>query len=88
MDNNDYECLMFDLFNNTSKKIKKILRKTDNIDEQVEKAIKKLCEDFDKKTVVKDIIDRSFSKLKQSQFITIINEDKDFLPIQNGLKIN
>ena len=85
---NDYDNLIFDLFNNTSKKIKKILKKQESIDEPVEKAIKQLCLSFDQDTYINKIISRSFSKLTEPEFITVMNEDKEHLPIKNGLKIN
>ncbi len=88
VDKGEYDSFVYHFFDNTSTKIKRILRKTKNIDEQVEKAIKKLCDLFDQKTYLNDIISRSFSNLKQPQFITKLNDDKDFLPIQTGKKIN
>lgn len=84
----EYDSFVFDFLNNSAKKIKKILKKSENIDEQVEKAIKELCIKFDQKTYINDIIYRSFSKLKQPKFITLLNDDKEHLPINNGKKIN
>jgi P4 family phage/plasmid primase-like protien len=87
-DKGEYDSFVYHFFDNTATEIKKILRKTDNIDEQVEKAIKKLCELFDQQKYLNDIISRSFSNLKQPQFITKLNDDKESLPIQSGKKIN
>ena len=84
----EYDSFVFDFFNNSSKKRKKILKKTENVDEQVEKAIKELCSKFDQKTYLNDISYRSFSKLKQPKFITMLNDNKEHLPINNGKKIN
>lgn len=84
----EYDSFVYDFYNNSQKQIKSILKKTDNIDDQVEKAIRKLCELFDQKTYLNDIVSRSFSKLKQPQFITMLNDNKEHLPIKNGNKIN
>lgn len=84
----EYDAFVFDFYNNSSKKIKKILKKTENVDDSVEKAIRKLMDLFDQKTYLNDIISRSFSKMKQPNFITLLNDNKEHLPIKNGKKIN
>jgi putative DNA primase/helicase len=84
----EYDAFVFDFLNNSAKKIKKVIKKSENIDEQVEKALKELCNKFDQKTYINDIIYRSFSKLKQPKFITMLNDNKEHLPINNGKKIN
>ena len=88
VDRNQYDAFVFDFYNNSASVIKSILRKTEDIDEQVEKKIKDLCAQFDKKSYLNDIIDRSFSKLYDTQFITKLNNNPDYLPILNGKKIN
>ena len=88
VDRNQYDAFVFDFYNNTASKIKTILKKTEDIDEQVEKKIKDLCAQFDKKSYLNDIIDRSFSKLYDTQFITKLNNNPEYLPILKGKKIN
>ena len=85
---NQYDAFVFDFYNNSAFIIKTILKKTENIDEQVEKKIKDLCNQFDKKSYLNDIIDRSFSKLYDTQFITKLNNNSEYLPILKGKKIN
>ena len=60
VDRNQYDAFVFDFYNNSASIIKTILKKTEDIDEQVEKKIKDLCNQFDKKSYLNDIIDRSF----------------------------
>ena len=50
VDRNQYDAFVFDFYNNSASVIKSILRKTEDIDEQVEKKIKDLCAQFDKKS--------------------------------------
>ncbi len=88
IDKAEYETFVYHLLDNTATEIKAILRKTENIDDQVEKAIKELCSSFDKDVYVNKLISRSFSQLKSPKFITKLNEDKEHLPIQTGRKIN
>ena len=43
---------------------------------------------YDKKTYITDIILRSITNLFDKQFITILDSNPDFLPINNGKKNN
>lgn len=88
VDRNQYTSFVFNFFNNSITDIKKVLKNTIDIDEQVEKKIKDMCSQFDKKSYLNDIIDRSFSNLYDTKFITKLNDNPEFLPIKNGKKIN
>ena len=51
-----YETFVYDFYNNTGKVIKKVLKSTVDIDEQVEKKIKDLCITFDTDSYINKII--------------------------------
>ena len=88
VDKNQYNSFVYSFFDNSIVDIKKVLKKVEDIDEQVEKKIKELINSFDNKTYLNDIIDRSFSNLYDTQFITKLNDNPEYLPIKNGKKIN
>lgn len=88
VDKNQYDAFVFEFYDNSTKDIKKVLKSTQDIDEQVEKKIKELISQFDKTSYINNIIDRSFSKLYDTQFITKLNDNPEYLPIKNGRKIH
>lgn len=84
----EFESFVYDFFNNTSKEIKKLLKITVDIDDQVEKKIKELCGTFDTDAYINKIIKRSTSKLTQCDFLSLLDSKEDYLPIKNGKVIN
>ena len=76
-------------FDNTATDIKVLLKNSkEEVDEYILKEIKASIKLYDKKTYITDIIQRSLTNLFDKQFITILDSNPDFLPINNGKKIN
>lgn len=83
-----YVNLITSIFNETILSIVLIKRNADDLAEDVNKELIKLCGLFDNMTYIKDIIERLFSNLYDRDFITKLDDSKDHFPIKNGLKIN
>ena len=88
VDEQVYINYMYDLFDETAKKIKKIKKADEEIDEEVIKYTNKLIELFDTKNYMNDIIDRIYSRLLDSNFIVKLDSQPYYFPIRNGKKIN
>ena len=59
----------------------------EEIDKYVLKQIDKLCDDFDKDAYIKKMISRSITSLYDIQFLSLLDNNTDFLPINNGKKL-
>ena len=89
IDKIQFDSFVYNFFDNTTTKIKVILTNSkDEIDEYILKQIKASCKLFDKTTYINDIIKRSITNLYDVQFLTVLDSNPDFLPINNGKKIN
>jgi P4 family phage/plasmid primase-like protien len=88
IDKKQFDSFVYSFFDNSSMLIRKLLRKEETIDEQVEKKIKEMCESFDKEFYIQQIIKRSFSNLYDTKLISQLNSMPDIFPIKNGRKIN
>lgn len=82
-----FEAFVYTWFDDTANLIKKLIKKSENIDEQVERETKLLIKQFDKKSYINDIIERSFTTLYDVQFYTILDSQPSSMPILNGKKI-
>ena len=60
----------------------------DEIDKYILKQIEKLCHEFDQDSYHKKIINRSITSIYDIQFLSKLDNNADFLPINNGKKIN
>jgi hypothetical protein len=86
IDKIQFDSFVYNCFDNTTTKIQVLLTNSkDEIDEYILKQIKASCKPFDKTTYINDIIKRY---LYDVQFLTILDSNPDFLPINNGKKIN
>ena len=91
-----YNGCMADFLNDTGKSLlkcyKKIVAKMDDMDDdeniKILKQIKTLHNNFDLSSFINDIISRSTGKLQDNKFVTKLNNTCNFLPIQNGKKID
>ena len=89
IDKIQFDSFVYNFFDNTTTKIKVLLTNSkDEIDEYILKQIKTSCKLYDKTTYINDIIKRSISNLYDVQFLTVLDSNPDFLPINNGKKIN
>ena len=89
IDKIQFDSFVYNFFDNTTTKIKVILTNSkDEIDEYILKQIKASSKLFDKTTYINDIIKRSITNLYDVQFLTVLDSNPDFLPINNGKKIN
>ena len=82
-----FDNFVFDWFNNSIKAIKKVLKETE-IDDEIEKQTKNLYLLFDKTSYIKDIIDRSHSRLLDEKFVLNLDNSINFFPISKGRKLN
>ena len=82
-----FDNFVFDWFNNSIKTIKKVLKETE-CDDEIIKQTKSLTALFDKKVYIKDIIDRSHSRLLDEKFVLNLDNSLCFFPIKNGKKLN
>ena len=84
-----FEAFVYHFFDNTSTEIKRLVKDSkDDIDKYILKQIEKLCDEFDKESYHKKIINRSITSIYDIQFLSLLDNNADFLPINNGKKIN
>ena len=84
-----FEAFVYHFFDNTSTEIKMLVKNSkDEIDKYILKQIEKLCDEFDKESYHKKIINRSITSIYDIQFLSLLDNNSDFLPINNGKKIN
>jgi len=86
-----YDAFMADYLNETGKslfKCYKTLAKKIKKDKKLKKSIKEKQTLFDSAGFISTIITRSTGKLQDNKFVTKLNVNPDFLPIQNGKKID
>ena len=88
IDKRQFENYVFNFYNNSAKKIKKTLKKVDEVDEVVVKKIKEMISQFDNNTYITDVIKRSFTNLYDANLITKLNSEPNMFPIREGRKIN
>ena len=89
IDKSQFDDFVYNFFDNTATAIKVLLKNSkEEVDEYILKEIKASVKLYDKKTYITDIILRSITNLFDKQFITILDSNPDFLPINNGKKIN
>jgi phage/plasmid-associated DNA primase len=84
-----FESFVYSFFDNTSTEIKMLVQQSkEGIDKYILKHIEKLCDEFDKDAYVKKMISRSITSLYNIQFLELLDNNPDFLPINNGKKVN
>jgi hypothetical protein len=89
IDKIQFDSFVYNFFDNTATEIKVLLNKSkDEIDDYILKKIKASFKLFDKTRYINDIIKRSISNLHDVQFLTVLDSNPVFLPINNGKKIN
>jgi len=89
IDKSQFDDFVYNFFDNTATDIKVLLKNSkEEVDEYILKEIKASVKLYDKKTYITDIILRSLTNLFDKQFITVLDSNPDFLPINNGKKIN
>ena len=89
IDKSQFDDFVYNFFDNTATAIKVLLKNSkEEVDEYILKEITASVKLYDKKTYITDIILRSITNLFDKQFITILDSNPDFLPINNGKKIN
>ena len=92
VDEKQYEKLLYDFLLNTTKKVKKLIRKEQSKDEITEVEVKEINEflikKFDEESYINTIIKRSSSLLYNSNFVSLLDSSKECFPIKNGRKIN
>lgn len=83
-----YETYIYDMLLKTVIKCRKIMNDI-NIDIKERGVYEKFFEStFDNRAYIDDIIKRSFTKLYNSNFLSILDSFKEYLPIKNGRKIS
>lgn len=82
----EYYNFVADFCEESSKKVKLIKR--DIEDEDDLKSLKVLIGLLDNKVYINEIMDRSYSRLFDSQFVATLDNVKYYFPIKNGKKIN
>jgi P4 family phage/plasmid primase-like protien len=82
-----FDNFVYDFFNNSIKTIKKILKDSE-VDDEIFKQTKTLCALFDKSAYIREIIDRSHSRLLDEKFVLNLDNSINFFPISNGRKID
>jgi P4 family phage/plasmid primase-like protien len=88
VDENQYTKFIYDFLLNTTKKVRKLMKKEDIDDEERTKINTFLSGCFDADVYINTIIKRSFSLLYNSGFIPLLDSSKEYFPIKNGNKIN
>ena len=84
-----FDIFVYNFFDNTATDIKTLLKNSkEEVDEYIIKEIKTSIKLYDKKTYITDIVKRSITNLFDKQFLTVLDSNPDFLPINNGKKIN
>ena len=85
IDKRQFDDFVYNFFDNTATDIKALLKNSkEYVDEYILKEIKASLKLYDKKTYITDIILRSLTNLFDKQFITVLDSNPDFLPINNG----
>ena len=92
VDEKQYDKLLYDFLLNTTKKVKKLIRKKQYKDEITDTEVKEindfLNKKFDEESYINTIIKRSSSLLYNSNFVSLLDSSKEYFPIKNGRKIN
>lgn len=86
--NSQYISFCYDWFNESSKITKILLKKYDDIDDEVVKNTKEILKKFDNETFINNMIKRSFERLLNTDFIKELDGSKNYFPIKGGNKIN
>ena len=85
----EFDDFVYNFFDNTATDIKALLKNSkEEVDEYIIKEIKASIKLYDKKTYITDITLRSITNLFDKQFLTVLDSNPDFLPINNGKKNN
>lgn len=87
VDKPQYENYIYDFLLNSATKIKKIMKREEVEDDIIVKT-RGLCDMFDNRAFIDDLIKRSFTKLYDTTFLPLLNASKNYLPIKGGKKIN